>query len=131
MTKIVINRCYGGFGLSHEAIMRYAELKGIKLYCDDNSVISNYYTVPVDEFHNLHNTAKETGDYSKVNQHYYSTYSMDRDDPILIQVVEELGDRASGKFSELEIVNIPDDIQYDIEEYDGKEWVAEKHRVWP
>ena len=30
--KVVINACYGGFGLSHKAIMRYAELKGFKLY---------------------------------------------------------------------------------------------------
>jgi len=29
MTKIVYNACYGGFGLSTEAIARYCELKGI------------------------------------------------------------------------------------------------------
>jgi|TARA_Y100000310_G_scaffold220623_1_gene222169 hypothetical protein len=35
--KVVINDKFGGFGLSHEAVMRYAYLKGIKLYpfvCD-------------------------------------------------------------------------------------------------
>jgi hypothetical protein len=32
--KIVINDCYGGFGLSYEGVMRYAELKGIKLYSE-------------------------------------------------------------------------------------------------
>jgi hypothetical protein len=35
-----------------------------------------------------------------------------------------------GSFSELKIVNIPDDVEFQIEEYDGNEWVAEKHRVW-
>ena len=30
--KVVINDCYGGFSLSYEAVMRYAELKGFKLY---------------------------------------------------------------------------------------------------
>ena len=30
--KIVINICYGGFGLSHKGMMKYAELKGLKLY---------------------------------------------------------------------------------------------------
>jgi len=28
------------------------------------------------------------------------------------------------------VVEIPDDIEFVIEEYDGIEWVAEKHRVW-
>ena len=26
--KVVINRCYGGFGVSHKATMRFAELAG-------------------------------------------------------------------------------------------------------
>jgi hypothetical protein len=30
MTKVAYNACYGGFSLSHKAIMRYAELKGIR-----------------------------------------------------------------------------------------------------
>jgi hypothetical protein len=32
MTKIVYNACHGGFGLSEAAILRYAEIKGIKLW---------------------------------------------------------------------------------------------------
>lgn len=32
MKKIVINACYGGFGLSDEAMVRYCELKGITVY---------------------------------------------------------------------------------------------------
>lgn len=30
--KIVINKCYGGFGLSHKGIMYYTKLKGMALY---------------------------------------------------------------------------------------------------
>jgi hypothetical protein len=30
----------------------------------------------------------------------------------------------------LEIVEIPDDVEYTIEEYDGLEHIAEKHRTW-
>lgn len=30
MKKFVINRCYGGFGLSDVAMKRYAELKGVQ-----------------------------------------------------------------------------------------------------
>lgn len=56
---------------------------------------------------------------------------IDRDDPDLIEVVEELGvEEASGKLAELKIVEVPDDVDWEVKEYDGKEWVAEKHRTW-
>jgi len=45
-------------------------------------------------------------------------------------LVETLGPIASGKYSHLKVVEIPDDVQYTIEEYDGVEWVAEHHRTW-
>lgn len=54
----------------------------------------------------------------------------DRADPILIQVVEELGDEANGKCAKLRIVEIPDGVDYEISEYDGNEHVSEKHRTW-
>lgn len=55
---------------------------------------------------------------------------IDRADPALIQVVEELGTEAGGDFSRLKIVEIPDDVLWQIEEYDGIEHVAEVHRTW-
>ena len=48
----------------------------------------------------------------------------------LISVIEKLGSQANGDHSELKIVEIPDDVEYTIEEYDGQEWVAEAHRTW-
>ena len=30
----------------------------------------------------------------------------------------------------LKMVEIPDDVEWEIADYDGKEWVAEKHRTW-
>ena len=30
--KVVINKCFGGFGLSEKAILRYAELKGLTVW---------------------------------------------------------------------------------------------------
>jgi len=53
-----------------------------------------------------------------------------RDNPVLIRIIEEMGDAAGGRFSELKIVEIPDDVNWYIEEYDGREWVAEHHRTW-
>lgn len=47
-----------------------------------------------------------------------------RDDPNLVKVIEEL------KPSNLRVVEIPVGVEWEIQEYDGSEWVAEKHRTW-
>lgn len=31
---------------------------------------------------------------------------------------------------ELKIVDVPDDVEWIMMDYDGAEWVAEKHRTW-
>lgn len=133
MRKVVINKCYGGFGLSHEATMRYAEIKGMALYpwLDDitkevygadavignDKILHHYYTSPVID-----------GEYEESS--YFSDGEIPRDDPVLIRVVEEMGEAANGQFAELKVVEIPDDVEFTIEEYDGIEWIAEKHRTW-
>jgi hypothetical protein len=52
-----------------------------------------------------------------------------RDCPKLVQVVEEMGERAAPDYG-WEVIEIPDDVEWQIEDYDGMEWVAEKHRTW-
>lgn len=88
MTKIVFNACYGGYGLSEAAIMRYAEIKGI------NIAIGGF-----------------------------SVYDIDRTDPALVQVVEELGEAVNDGYSELRIAEVPAGTLYRIDEYDGRESV--------
>lgn len=90
--EIVINRCYGGFGLSKEA---YEEL----------GLVWDGYG------------------YEYRGESY-------RTNPRLVAVVKKLGAAADGRFSNLKVVDIPDDVQWTIEEYDGIEWVAEIHRTW-
>lgn len=130
--KVVINRCYGGFGLSDKAIMRYAELKGITLYADKRDGWNTYYTIPVNEANRIHEECREKGDYTEYNGIYFSTYTIgsDRSDPVLIQVVEELGESANGSYSKLKIIEIPDDIEWEVNEYDGMESIEEVHRSW-
>lgn len=53
-----------------------------------------------------------------------------RDDPHLVQTVLELGRKANGPYAELKVVTIPDDVEWQIDEYDGNEWIAEVHRTW-
>lgn len=87
--KIVINSCFGGFGLSDKALNRYKELGGTLTNCQPN-----------------------------------------RDDPILVRVVEELGEDSWGFLAALKVVEIPDGIDWEISEYDGCETIEESHRSW-
>lgn len=61
-------------------------------------------------------------------------YKLDnnRTEPILIQVVQQLQSSASNENhpSKLKIIEIPDDIKWEIQSYDGKEAVVEVHRRW-
>lgn len=128
--KIVINRCYGGYGLSKEAVMRYAELAGLTLYPEDFTWGNHFYTIPVAEYKKLHDEAVESKDWSAVSGKYFSDNDIERTDPLLIQVVEELGEGSWGKYSELKVVNIPDHVEWQLKEYDGMESIAEVHQTW-
>lgn len=112
--KVVINCEYGGFSLSDQAVARYAELAGLNLIAqtDEQFKYTHWYLDVVDD------------------QNYWSERNLDRNDPCLVQVVEELGEDADGQYACLKIVDIPDDVSWHIEEYDGNEWVAEDHRTW-
>lgn len=57
-------------------------------------------------------------------------YRDDRANERLVTVVEELGEKAWGESARLKVVEIPDDVEWEIAEYDGIEWIAEKHRTW-
>lgn len=70
---------------------------------------------------------KELAGITDPHWHYYQ---IDRDDPILVRVVNELGRDADGHSAELKVVEIPAEVNWTIEEYDGSEWVAEVHRTW-
>lgn len=127
--KVVINTCFGGFGLSHVANMRYAELKGTPLYPFVQKTFGGpfipYSEDDTDPYFIYYYTTPDPTDES-----YVSMTDLPRDDPCLVQVVEELGDDASGTSANLKVVEISDDVKWTIEEYDGTEWVAESHRTW-
>ena len=60
----------------------------------------------------------------------YVDHDIKRNDPRLVACVEKLGEEANGGFAELKVIEIPDDVRWTLEEYDGAEWIAEKHRTW-
>jgi hypothetical protein len=62
---------------------------------------------------------------------YGYEYDDDRANPDLVRCVEELGfEKASGGSARLAVVEIPSDVDWCIEKYNGKEWIAEVHRTW-
>ena len=131
--KICINSCYGGFGLSHGAILKYAELKGITLYPEQEYGFWHYYKVPKVKYDEaVQKSLDSCGNYKEVNgmDLYFIDRDIERDDPILIQLVEEMGGKANGSHAKLKIVEIPADVNWEIDEYDGWESVDEVHRSW-
>lgn len=136
--KVVINTCYGGFGLSVNAILRYAEIKGIVLYpfTEDGPISLDQRFKPCDPlscksiFGPHFSTKPLTPEGKYEEDSYFSEYSIERDDPALVQTVLELGDGANGRCAKLKVVKIPDRTEYGISEHDGLETVEEIHRSW-
>lgn len=103
MTKIVYNACFGGFGISKEAVLLGRKLSGdpkwggvLKGEKHSDRTISDF-------------------DY---NSH---GYDLSRTDPILVAVVEKLGKEANGANARLKIQDLPKGTHYVIDEYDGSE----------
>jgi hypothetical protein len=119
MTRVAINRCYGGFGISDEAFEKLLERKGIafdKVEKESSFIGASYY---------------QTG-HAGDDNYYISNYDYceNRSDPDLIAVIEEMGEKANSWAAEIAIIEIPDDVKWHIYEYDGIEHIAEDHRTW-
>jgi len=142
MTKVVINTCHGGFGLSHEAVLLYLGRRGVPVWVEENTKFGGlipftYYVVPPeqripgdpDNWHEMTLAERQTHN-AAYSDTVFHDRDLARDDPDLVAVVQELGNQANGRYAELKVVDIPDDVNWYIEEYDGREWVAERHRTW-
>lgn len=138
--KVVINKCFGGFGLSDAAyeklhewgipIKKYEKGEGAD---NDGEVIFDRELTPADEdsFAALYHRFKP----NSIGGRYWDTWlNGSRSHPLLVRLVEEMGagrrTGASGNYSALHIVEIPDGTEFTIEEYDGQEHIAEVHRTW-
>jgi hypothetical protein len=94
--RLVLNKRYGGFGISEEAW---------------NLLLEKGYEPTEQELRCAEDT-KGRG---------IQSYGDDvpRDNPILIDVVETLGRKANGRRAQLKVVNVT--LEIDIEDYDGIE----------
>lgn len=128
--KVIINTCFGGFGLSAKAVARIAELKGKTAYFFlDGFGNKPYKPVNIDE---IKDNEFFTAFYSQIpdRNNYISDQYENRSDETLVAVVEELGSKANGQFARLKIIDIPDGVDFEIHDYDGVESIHEKHMQW-
>lgn len=141
MKKVVINKCYGGFGLSLKAQEILWKLKGYTDVCFYKQEYLNNHQFKYKKITDLNKqdlfsvcVKKDCGDIVyDINEEYFLWSSKlydNREDRFLIKVIEDLGDQANGRYASLKVVKIPDDVEYEIDNYDGFETIHEIHRVW-
>lgn len=114
--KVVINRDYGGFGLSDEMFEEYLKRSGIDYEKREDFRLRSIVSA------NFYRKGEEHG--------ILLDSEIPRDDEVLVALVEEFGSAVNSRYSDLKVVEIPEDADWYIEEYDGREWVSERHRTW-
>jgi hypothetical protein len=114
--RIVINRQHGGFSLSWDAQIAYLDRSGMVYELENRE--------------SRDDTQRYGQRIKLASGDYWSDYEIARDDPVLVDVVREMGEDANGNYADLKVIKIPGNVEWMIDEYDGLEWVAEKHRTW-
>lgn len=149
--KIVVNKCYGGFGVSLEAL---TELVNRNAACVDSLTPKSYYGGDNEKYHGKKDWEKRWnedfaefedigGGFKADKRRQYNVYkdgllymikdrseNSTRTDKDLVEVVELMGSKASSSLAKLEVVEIPDGVNWEIDEYDGIETIHEVHRSW-
>lgn len=100
--KVAVNKCFGGFSVSKAVFKELGfEWDGYG-YLDNNSF------------------GIESSNYFEWRKH-----------PSLIQAIKKIGeDKASGEMAKVRVVDIPDGVEWEIDDYGGIETVHEVHRIW-
>lgn len=120
VVEVVINLCYGGFGLSQVALKNLVKM-GVPLEGPRHDYASDHLRV----YWYLNHKKRKT--YALVADHDLKT----RSDPRLVAVVKKLDKRAWGDFANLAIVEVPRGVGLYLAEYDGIEWIETEHQVFP
>jgi hypothetical protein len=119
--RVAINTCYGGFSLSSKAYEWLIQNKNWKV--TEDSKHENYTNSNADLLLTTHPI------YSTRNRLYSPLKFKDenefRSNSEIIEVVNTLGKEANGPCADISIIEIPDDVNWEIGEYDGREWIQE------
>lgn len=135
--KVAINACFGGFNLSRQAerMLVAMECQHMKRYEP-----KEYFGGKPnwEEEFKKDQERPEDGVWPRSlviegmiinDDHRHNDGS--RACPALVAVIETMGADANGPCAKLEVIEIPDGVDFVVEEYDGSESIHEKHRSWP
>ncbi len=113
MPKIVINKSFDEFFISHKAFVKLREL-GQREALQEADPGAYWPEAATPREPSLNRCGA----------------LIPRDDEKLVRVVEQLRAEANGHGAELKVVTVPDDVKWQIAKRDGVEQVSEVHRVW-
>jgi len=134
--EIAVNKCYGGFKLSEEAILELIKMnsdlvKKSKLseWEKDGLDFSSRLELFKDGFrkHRFYHLLEKDGEIYSYDRAYNYKNRTHQD---LIKVIKKLKNKVNTSVSKIEIIQIPDDVDWEIDKYDGIESIHEKHRSW-
>lgn len=137
--KVVINRCFGGFGLSEKAY-EWLIARGVPVrayVAQKRGPDGRYMPQPENDGEVIFDRELGSGgdpfnaSMRCLAGRYWDVFlDGQRSLPLLVACVEALGAEANGPHAELAVVEIPDGIEYEIDEYAGNESIHERHRSW-
>ncbi len=147
--KVIKNDCYGGFGVSQQAIFDLVKMNCEHISKRDFDEYFGRHIESLDEqFDNFGlngcnirirlNSCKDWLDWLNyaydVEQrkiYFFNNQKSSRTCPDLIKLIEEKGSMyCSSRHSQLVIIEVPDNACWEIEEYDGLESIVECYRVF-
>jgi len=113
-----------GFGLSTAAMRRISELKHCYIYCYDRTKCEladceSEYTKIKDNYGDdgfVYYMTEDAGDITNELKGNLFTPYVSRNDPFLIQVIEELGSKAFAYYSNIRLAEIPDGTKFNIKQ---------------
>lgn len=153
MQKVIINKCFGGYGFEPFTIQKYAEAKGVKLiwYTRDHKYDARYpkekwVKTNIEEIEREEGLRMEnlplvddmgdsfifdlSGDMFQRLVYQLPQDHESRTDPILIEIIERYGDMNRHGCHAPTVIEVPDGVEWIIYEYDGLESLHEAHRVF-
>ena len=151
MQKVIINKCFGGYGFEPFTIQKYAEAKGLPLFWYerdyeydagrlreklDRTTISKIETMEGLRM-GIYPMQKDMGDsfifeWGNNEGIFFEMPEKEesRTDPVLIEIIEKYGDRNRHGCHAPTVVEVPDGVEWVVDEYDGLESLHEAHRIF-
>lgn len=138
--KVVIATTHCGFTPSPVLVQKYLDRKGKECHVYELIDKTVAAWVPTDIYHHglIFIFTKYYGpkvDLGIVNdEDHFNPFWWEkqyRTDPDFIAAVESMTEQEiAAERSTYKVVEIPDDVQWQLESDEGIEWIAEKHRTW-